>query len=340
VCAILPRLSFSLTVLRAPRLSPFLHLKGPPIALAFLGDYARVALRSMTDFPLRYRARIPRETKSYDLNRWSARLTFAISEDAMGGLRNEKENVMFTIGNLSETENGYTGSAHTSILKPRIEIEPASTPFRNKLIHADCLKALPMLQSGSVNFILTDPPYITRYKSRDGRSVPNDDNDAWLKPAFAEMHRVLAPDSFAVSFYGWPQADKFMQAYRAAGFRVVGHLMFPKRYASSTRFLRYQHESAHLLAKGNPRQPERPIADVIEWKYTGNKLHPTEKPVSALTPLVETFSCPQGTVLDPFAGSGSSLMAAKMLGRSYIGIELDATYHAIAARRLAGERPV
>jgi site-specific DNA-methyltransferase (adenine-specific) len=111
--------------------------------------------------------------------------------------------------------------------------------------------------------------------------------------------------------------------------------MFPKRYASSTRFLRYQHESAHLLAKGNPRQPEKPIADVIEWEYTGNKLHPTQKPVSALLPLVETFSAPQDTVLDPFSGSGSSLLAAKILGRSYIGIELDAKYHAVASRRLA-----
>ncbi len=208
------------------------------------------------------------------------------------------------------------------------------TPFHNSIIHADCIKALPMLPDKSVNFILTDPPYITRYKARDGRTVPNDDNDAWLKPAFAQMYRVLANDSFAVSFYGWPQADKFMQAYRAAGFRIVGHLMFPKTYASSTRFLRYQHESAHLLAKGNPRQPEKPIADVIEWKYTGNKLHPTQKPLSALLPLVEVFSEPQSTVLDPFAGSGSSLIAARMLGRSYIGVEMDKKFHAVARRRL------
>jgi site-specific DNA-methyltransferase (adenine-specific) len=111
--------------------------------------------------------------------------------------------------------------------------------------------------------------------------------------------------------------------------------MFPKAYASSTRYLRYQHEAAHLLVKGNPRQPERPIGDVIPWQYTGNKLHPTEKPVSALKTLVEAFSATGETVLDPFAGSGSSLMAAKTLGRSYIGIELDRTYHAIARRRLA-----
>jgi site-specific DNA-methyltransferase (adenine-specific) len=195
-----------------------------------------------------------------------------------------------------------------------------------------------MLPDGSVDFILTDPPYITRYKSRDGRTVPNDDNDAWLVPAFAEMYRVLADDSFCVSFYGWPMADRFMQAYRAAGFRIVGHLMFPKTYASSTRYLRYQHEAAHLLAKGNPSTPEQPIGDVIAWDYTGNKLHPTQKPVSALMPLVETFSAPEDTVLDPFAGSGSTLMAAKKLGRSYIGIELDAQYHSIARNRLAADR--
>jgi site-specific DNA-methyltransferase (adenine-specific) len=209
------------------------------------------------------------------------------------------------------------------------------TVSHNTIIHGDCLQCLPTIEARSVDFILTDPPYITRYKSRDGRTVPNDDNDAWLKPAFAEMYRVLARDSFAVSFYGWPQADKFMQAYRAAGFRVVGHLMFPKRYASSRRYLAYQHESAHLLAKGNPCQPEQPIADVIEWQYTGNKLHPTQKPLSVLKRLVSAFSRAGDCVLDPFAGSGSSLLAARKLGRNYIGVELDANYHAIASRRLA-----
>ena len=212
------------------------------------------------------------------------------------------------------------------------------TILANTILNADCIKALPMLPDRTVQFILTDPPYITNYRSRDGRRVANDDNDKWLKPAFAEMYRVLAQDSFCVSFYGWPQADKFMQAYRAAGFRIVGHIMFPKRYASSTRFLKYSHESAHLLAKGDPRQPENPIRDVIDWEYTGNKFHPTQKPLAALMPLIEAFSNPGDTVLDPFAGSGSSLLAARMLGRSYIGVEMDRKYHAIAAKRLASYR--
>jgi DNA modification methylase len=81
--------------------------------------------------------------------------------------------------------------------------------------------------------------------------------------------------------------------------------------------------------------PKETIGDVIDWTYSGNKLHPTQKPLSVLLPLVETFSPLCGTVLDPFAGSGSSLLAAKMLGRSYVGIELDAKYHAIATRRLS-----
>jgi site-specific DNA-methyltransferase (adenine-specific) len=213
-----------------------------------------------------------------------------------------------------------------------------TTPL-NTIFNADCLTALPQLPRASVDFILTDPPYITRYKSRDGRTVPNDDNADWLEPAFAEMYRVLKPDSFAVSFYGWPHADKFLTAYRKAGFRVVGHLAFPKRYTSCTKYLRYQHECAYLLAKGNPQQPRDTISDVIPWTYSGNKLHPTQKPLSVLLPLVETFSPVSGVVLDPFSGSGSSLLAARMLKRDYIGIELDARYHAIAMRRLEEPLP-
>jgi site-specific DNA-methyltransferase (adenine-specific) len=207
------------------------------------------------------------------------------------------------------------------------------------IIHGDCLSILPRLPARSINFILTDPPYITRYRSRDGCTIANDDNDAWLKPAFVEMHRVLARDSFCVSFYGWPCADRFVMAFRAAGFRIVGHLVFPKRYTSAEKFLRYQHECAYLLAKGDPQEPRYTIGDVIDWTYSGNRLHPTQKPLSVLLPLVDTFSAYGELVLDPFAGSGSTLLAARSLGRRYLGIELDARHHATAVQRLEGESP-
>lgn len=209
-----------------------------------------------------------------------------------------------------------------------------NTIRRNTIVNGDCISVMKHLPTASVNMILTDPPYLINYKSRDGRTVPNDDNDAWLKPAFAEMGRVLKDNSFCISFYGYKHAHKFINAYYAAGFRIVGHLVFPKRYTSSSGVVRAQHECAHLLAKGFPKTPDHVIGDVIDWTYSGNKFHPTQKPVNALLPLIETFCEPRGLVLDPFAGSGSTLLAAKSLGRSYLGIELDATYHAIAQERM------
>jgi DNA modification methylase len=70
--------------------------------------------------------------------------------------------------------------------------------------HSDCIGRMRAMQSQSVDFILTDPPYVARYRSRDGRKIANDDNADWLCPAFAEMYRVLKYRSFCVSFYGWP----------------------------------------------------------------------------------------------------------------------------------------
>jgi adenine-specific DNA-methyltransferase len=208
--------------------------------------------------------------------------------------------------------------------------------FPNTLLHGNCVELLMGMSSGSVNFVLTDPPYLVNYSSRDKRIVPNDNKDTWLSPAFREIYRVLRWNRFCVSFYGWNKADKFLDAWRGAGFRITGHLTFIKTYASAERFLRYQHENAYLLAKGNPFQPTQRIPDVLEWKYSGNRLHPTQKPLCILTPLIQSFSRPGDVVLDPFCGSGSTLLAAKLEHRNFIGMELDPRYFAIARDRLFG----
>jgi hypothetical protein len=70
------------------------------------------------------------------------------------------------------------------------------------------------------------------------------------------------------------------------------HIVFRKRYASKSGFLRAEHEAAYLLAKGEVERPALPISDVLEWRYTGSRLHPTQKPVEVLTPLIEAFSRP------------------------------------------------
>lgn len=212
--------------------------------------------------------------------------------------------------------------------------------FENRIIQGDCTNEMAALESASVDFVLTDPPYIIRYRDRAGRTVTNDSNARWLRPAFSQIHRLLKPASFCVSFYAWNKVHLFMSAWRDAGFRAVGHVVFRKRYASSSCFLRYQHECAYLLAKGDVVQPANPIPDVIDFRYTGNKLHPTQKPVEALTPLISAFCPAGGVVLDPFAGSGSTLAAAKQLGRKFIGIEIDAQHHRTASSRLGEVKPV
>ncbi|WP_213803721.1 DNA methyltransferase [Granulicella sp. dw_53] len=206
----------------------------------------------------------------------------------------------------------------------------------NAVLHGDCISIMRSLPVNSIDLILTDPPYLVRYQDREGRFIQNDSNADWLIPAFSEAYRVLKQDRFMISFYGWTQVDKFFHAWRSAGFRIVGHLVFRKKYTSKSRFLKYQHEQAYLLAKGNPTLPQTPIADVIDMPYSGNKLHPTQKSVAALKPLIDAFTQQGDVVLDPFCGSGSTLLAAKILNRRYLGIELDTQYHAAATTRLHG----
>jgi DNA modification methylase len=74
------------------------------------------------------------------------------------------------------------------------------------------------------------------------------------------VHRVLKEGGFAISLYGWTAVDRFMAAWRKVGLRPVGHIVFRKHYASSTRSLRYEHEqpsSSRKVGRACPRTPSR-----------------------------------------------------------------------------------
>jgi site-specific DNA-methyltransferase (adenine-specific) len=204
----------------------------------------------------------------------------------------------------------------------------------NRILHGDCIEVMRQMPAEAVDFILTDPPYLVNYRDRCGRTIQNDANADWLSPAMAEAYRVLKNDRVAVMFYGWTKVDAFFAAWKDVGFQPVGHIVFHKAYSSKSRFLSYQHEQAFLLAKGKPPLPKQPLADVIDMPYSGNKLHPTQKPVPMLAKLIRTFSLPGEIVLDAFAGSGSICAAAALTGRSYIGMELDDAYFAEASERM------
>ena len=212
--------------------------------------------------------------------------------------------------------------------------------FVNKIITGDSIKVMQEMPSASIDFIATDPPYLVRYTSRDGRSIANDDTSKWLQPAFAQMYRVLRNDRFLLCFYGWNKVDLFFAAWKAAGFHPAGHLVWRKRYHSNEHFVRYSHEAAYLLAKGEPPKPSIALSDVLDWKYTGDELHPTQKPVMALLPVIMAFSRVSDIVLDPFAGSGTTAIAARTLGRRFIGIEVDPGYARKAQDRIKSDSSI
>jgi len=207
---------------------------------------------------------------------------------------------------------------------------------QNQVIHGNCTEVLRTLPGESIDLVVTDPPYFVRYKDRSGRSIANDADPGSVLGAFTDLYRVLKPDTYCVSFYGWNSVVAFFGAWQQAGFRAVGHIVWHKGYSSRRGFLNARHEQAYVLVKGRPAKPAHPIDDVQPWEYSGNVVHPTEKAVSVLQPVVHAFSRPGSTILDPFAGSGSTLVAAALSGRNFVGIELEAKYVEHARRHLAG----
>ena len=215
------------------------------------------------------------------------------------------------------------------------------TALKDRLFHGDSIRFMQRVPSGSVDLVVTDPPYLVNYKTREGKKAyKNDDprRPEWLNEIFNELYRVLKPDAFCLSFYGYPRADAFLSAFRQAGFSMDGHFVWHKPYASSRGYTQRTHEAAYLLTKGRPQKPHRPIPDVLPWgKYTGNRLHPCQKPVSVFRPIIEAFSKQGDLILDPFAGSASTAVAARELGRHYLAIELEWQYYQRAWRRLHDE---
>lgn len=115
----------------------------------------------------------------------------------------------------------------------------------SRFILGDCVRVMATFPDNAVDFILTDPPYLVGFRDRQGRTIAGDVNDDWLQPASNEMYRVLKKDALMVSFYGWNRIDRFMAAWKRAGFSVVGHLVFTKNYTSKAAYVGYRHECAY-----------------------------------------------------------------------------------------------
>jgi DNA modification methylase len=238
--------------------------------------------------------------------------------------------------NLRTVEKEYKGKKLLGLFPIQEQTRPqvSGRIACNQIIQGDCINIMKAMPEKTVDLIVTDPPYLVNYRDRHGRSIQNDVKSDWVMPAFKQAYRVLKDNRLCVSFYGDTHIDVFMGAWKEAGFRPVGHIVWPKTYASSSFYLARHHEQAFLLAKGHPVKPPTPLPDIQQWSYTGNKLHPTQKSVDVIKPLIKNFSNKGDLVLDPFCGSGTTALAAKQTGRNYIAIDLEQEYVEISRKRL------
>lgn len=107
----------------------------------------------------------------------------------------------------------------------------------SRFVLGNCIDVMTRIPDNAIDFILTDPPYLVGFRDRSGRTIAGDKTDEWLQPACNEMYRVLKKDALMVSFYGWNRVDRFMAAWKNAGFSVVGHLVFTKNYTSKAAYV-------------------------------------------------------------------------------------------------------
>ena len=209
------------------------------------------------------------------------------------------------------------------------------------LYHGDCLEH-PEWWTGA-DVLVTDPPYGVSWS---GGARNRKDYDATIASdhsldARDEMLSLWSPDLPAIVFGVWQQPHPEGTKARLVWVKNIigpGDLTIPWGPAD---------EEIYILGKWPPLIPGGSARDggtparalghftipVVPKGFGHQRFHPTQKPTALMEHLIDR--CPPGTVADPFAGSGSTLVAAKRLGRRAVGVELEERYCEIAANRLS-----
>ena len=227
--------------------------------------------------------------------------------------------------------------------------------------NTDALTYLKGLKAGSVDLILTDPPYAiskkTGFKSVGKKSVSrfavSMDFGKWdnikeadltllLDSVFAEAFRVLHKGGTLIMFYDlWKISDlwRLAEKHKFKQARFIEWLKTnPVPLNSKRNYLTNAREVAICVVKGgngvfNSEYDNGVYSQPIH-RDGGKRLHPTQKPLALMKALIEKHSKPEALVIDPFAGSATTLVAAKAAGRKYGGCELNPSYFKKAEKRL------
>jgi DNA modification methylase len=222
----------------------------------------------------------------------------------------------------------------------------------NKFICGDCRQVLQELENGSIDIVLTDPPYGIDYISNRSKyadavtneGVYNDGRDEAM-PLLDEVCGILKDktktDAHLYFFCGWQTEPEF-RAIIGKYFDVKNVIIWNKgNHGVGDLDCSWgnKYEMIIFAIKGRKKLQSRP-ADIIEIsKINSSKMiHPTQKPVELLSYILKASACKADVVCDPFAGSGSTLKAVKERGDlNYVGVELDKTMFERAKAFIGGD---
>ena len=246
-------------------------------------------------------------------------------------------------------------------MKPYFETEAG------KLYHGDCLDVMATLPDGSVDAVITDPPY--------GTTACKWDSVIPFEPMWEQLKRVTKKNGAIVLFGSQPFTSALVMSNpKMFKYDWVWKKTKPQRHLMAKKMPLTIHEQILVFYKKQPvynpqMRPGAPYTKVHQKSSAGvgmgqdkrsgqisvnqgvrfpidflefpngnnNTVHPTQKPVALMEYLIKTYTNEGETVLDFTMGSGTTGVAAHRLGRKFIGIELDAGYCEIAAQRIQKE---
>lgn len=260
----------------------------------------------------------------------------------------DEAEIQAMIGSLDEAEAHDDGFDLDAALEQAAFVEPGDvwTVGRHRLMCADATQSanLEALVDGkSANLLLTDPPYNVDFTSASGLSIKNDKMDAdsfyqFLLDSFTAAAAVMAPGASAYVFHADTEGLAFRRAFIDAGFKLSGCCIWVKDSLVLGRSpYQWQHEPCLFGWKSGGKHAwyaDRKQTTIWQFaKPKRSKNHPTSKPVDLLAYPMGNSTQPNAIVLDPFAGSGSTLIAAEQTERVAYCMELDPKYASVILRR-------
>lgn len=222
-----------------------------------------------------------------------------------------------------------------------------------QVIHGECLAVMRSMEALQFEAVITDPPYssgglfrsdrtqdpIEKYGQSDTKrqdvSFEGDNRDQrswtmWCTMWMLEAYRLTKPGGRLYVFTDWRQLPATTDAVQAAGWVWRGIVPWNKGLGSRAPHTGYHRHQCEYIVWGTkgacPKADGRgPFPGCISAPPPTNKRHLTQKPADVLTELVRTVP-PGGRILDPFAGSGTTLLAAAKQGYPAVGIEVVGHY--------------